>query len=129
MKTFPRFSDAVILHELTQPQAKLVLVALNALAQQLDTEASTEYLKSLLVHCQDSYAFKFTSDYIHNPKNLEPQLHQLIDTVCAAYCHARDSQIQLATQELTEHYQEHFDEDVFSLSQGQTLQVSSHDYA
>lgn len=129
MKKFPRFADAVVLHELTQPQAKLVLVALNALSRQLDTDSLLDQSKSVIAHSENAYCFSFHPEQRINPKLLEPQVHQLIDTLCNAYTEAREHQIHLATQELHDHYIEHFDDDVFNITHGETLRIAGHEYA
>jgi hypothetical protein len=127
MKTFPRFNDAIILQSITQPQAKVILVALNAFARSLDNQASTNDLKSLMAHCQASYDFSFPASYSENPKLLEPQVHQLIDTICNAYCEERDYQVNLAAEQFTQYAHDNFDPDVFNLAPGQTLRLANHD--
>jgi hypothetical protein len=126
MKQFPRFSDAVILQSITQPQTKLLLAALNAFERQLNTETLAEQNKSLLAHCEQSYDFKFTSHYQNNLHETQIQVQNLIDVLCAAYCDSRLSFITLANQELHEHYQEHFDSDVYNIPEGETLRVADY---
>lgn len=128
MKQFPRFSEATILQSITQPQAKLILTALNAFARDLDDPQSTNEIKSLVAHCEQSYGFSFPAAYSENPKELEPQVHQLIDTICHAYCDERDHQISMASEYFTELSHDYFDQDVFNLAQGETLRVTANEY-
>ena len=45
MKQFPRFSEAIILQSITQPQAKVILTALNAFARAIDNPEAIELIK------------------------------------------------------------------------------------
>lgn len=131
MKKFPAFSDAVILHQINQQQAKIIFAALRVLDAHLEAEnpaADLALVKSHLLGVQDAYGFKYTADQVSNPRSLQPALHQMIDALCDAYSNSQDEHIRMATKFLHDQYEENFEPDVFNLPQGETLRIAGHEY-
>lgn len=131
MKKFPAFSDAVILHQINQQQAKIIFAALRVLDAHLSLEnpaSDLAFVKSQIQVVQDTFGFKFTADQVSNPRSLQPALHQMIDSLCNAYSSAQENQIRMASEFLHDQYAENFEPDVFNLPQGETLRISGHEY-
>jgi hypothetical protein len=70
-KDFPRFSEAKIQFEVTQPQMKLILCAVSSFHKLLDTETCKEQLKSLLDDAERNYGFKFIKPYLQDHEALK----------------------------------------------------------
>lgn len=131
MKKFPAFSDAVILHQINQQQAKIIFAALRVLDSHLSMEnpaSDLAFVKTQIQDVQESFGFKFSADQVSDPRTMQPALHQMIDALCDAYINAHDKQIRMASEFLHDQYAENFEPDVFNLPQGETLRIAGHEY-
>lgn len=131
MKKFPQLSDAVILHQITQPQAKIIFAALRVLDAHLSLEnpaSDLAFVKSQIQDVQESFGFKFSANQVSDPRSMQPALHQMIDALSDAYTNAHEQHIRIASEFLHTQYEENFDPDVFNLPQGETLRIAGHEY-
>lgn len=123
MKEFPRFSEAIIEPLLSQPQMKLLLLVLSHFRESLDTEPSTDIIKSALANAQQRYLFKFSTDYITQPEKLKTELECMLDLLSDSYYLERYKYQDAANGFLYEVYQDNLDPETFDLADGEILQV------
>ena len=122
-KDFPRFSDAKIQFEVSQPQMKLILCAVSAFHELLDTKSCIEQLKSFLDDAERHYGFKFKKDYLQEHEAFKSDIEQVMDDLCDAFCFKRWEYREMLDKELHDYYVENYDPEILNLSQGQILRV------
>ncbi len=123
MQPIPRFSEAIILHSLTQGQAKLVLTALVALEHLSSNPERLPEFCTLIDEVQSSYEFSFTPAEQQDPLHLNQLTQHLIDTLCDAYTAEREKHIRSAENYLNDIAAEAFDPDVFNLASGESIRL------
>lgn len=125
MKEFPRFSEAKISFEVTQPQMKLILCAVRAFREQLDNETFINQLKPVLDDAERSYGFKFIKPYLKDHAAFKLDIENTMDDLCDAFCNKRWEYQEMVNEELANYYEEHFDPEILNLTQGQILRVET----
>lgn len=125
MKEFPRFSEAKISFEVTQPQMKLILCAVRAFREQLDNDTFINQLKPVLDDAERNYGFKFIKSYLQDHDAFKLDIELTMDVLCDSFCDKRWEYREMVNEELNHFYEEHFDPEILNLTQGQVLRVET----
>ncbi len=107
MKEFPRFTESIIQLELKQPHCKIIFVALQALINQLDAGLLPEQFESILVSTKKRMGVKLAAELIQDQTIFLDQVHLVAD----------------AFKDINDHFDQHYDREVFDLADGQTLKI------
>lgn len=131
-KDFPRFSDAKIQFEVSQPQMKLLIASIGFLSElslsnvQLDGERFSQ--KASGTFKGDNYEWAgitFIGEHLKDPQNLSKLLVQILeDSLQDPYTDKNAELTDIVINELNDFYAENFDPEILGLDEGEIFQLA-----
>lgn len=129
-KEFPRFSEAKIQFELTQPQMKLLMASVSFLIDSIETEASIDFknvsqlVKSIQQHAMKSYRFSLPIDCQDQPEQLNLALSKiLIDGLQDSYYSKNHELVEMFIDEVNQ-MESQLDPEIFNLNKGERIELA-----
>jgi hypothetical protein len=123
--TTTRFSDSVIKLELRQHDVKVLFVAMQALLLRLDTQMPPDEFKSLLDDAHKYQGIKFSSEITQNMAEFAKFADEANTALHDAYSEKTMEYVDAILAELNEHFDEHYDREIFNLAEGETLKIEA----
>jgi hypothetical protein len=120
-----RFNDSVILHELKQPQAKFILMALSQLFEKFDAGISHDEFKSLLAHAKSRNNLSFSNDTTQNLEKFKNCILETYDSILDAYVNKQSEFIDDFVNDVNKLLSKRDDPDLFNLSEGDTIKIEA----
>jgi hypothetical protein len=124
MKEFPRFTESQITLDLKQPHLKIIFASLQALLSRLDVEMSPGEFKSFLDDTEKRQGIKFASELTQNQAAFKIEVENASSALMDAYLDKKMFYVDMVISDLNEHFDEHYDREIFDLAKGETLKIA-----
>jgi hypothetical protein len=131
-KTFPRFSEAKIQFELSQPQMKLLIASIGFLSNlslsnvQMDGKKHSQSASGTFKGDNYNWAgISFVDEHLKDPQKLSQVLVQILEgTLQDPYIDKNAEYTDMVIDELNEFYAENFDPEILGLEDGEIFQLA-----